>query len=203
MSLFRLTKTEQIATILKTNMTTFNEVANLYLQISEEVKQKYPCLQSWQITWNSRLKNAMGRASRSSKGIKKIELSTKIVALNLRTPDFLNKIKETILHEWAHALDWEQYKGWSHGATWKKCMMSFGVRPERCFDGNLWLTQPNKANYVIRNSSTGRVWRYLENKPDEKVLTSAHHWHRVQLMRPAREELELIHLESGTFKTIE
>jgi len=184
-------------------MTTFNEVARLYSALSEEIKQKHPCLQGWKITWNTRLKNAMGRAVRASDGTKKIELSTKIIALNLNTPDFLSKIKDTIVHEWAHALDWEQYKGWGHGPTWRKCMMSFGLIPERCFDSNLWLTHPNKAEYVIRNKSTGRVWKYLDKYPDANALTKAHHWHRFMLMRPAHEDLELIHLESGRSRILE
>lgn len=184
-------------------MTTFAEVAKLYLSLSEEIKQKYPCLQSWEVTWNTRLRNAMGRACRSSKGLKKIELSAKIVALNLSTPNFLDKIRQTIIHEWCHALDWELNKGWSHGPTWRRCMMSFGLVPERCFDSNLWLVHPNKAEYVIRNKSTGRVWRYLTEYPNSTSLTSAHHWHRVMLMRPFHEDLELIHLESGRSKILE
>lgn len=184
-------------------MTTFAEVAKLYVTLSEQVKQKHPCLQSWQITWNSRLKNAMGRASRGSKGTKKIELSTKIVSLNLTTPNFLDRIKETILHEWAHALDWELYQGWSHGQTWRKCMMSFGLVPERCFDGSMWITKPNKAKYVIRNQSTGKIFSYLDGYPDKEILTKAHHWHRFRLMRPVSEDLELINLDTNVSKIIE
>ena len=184
-------------------MTTFNEVANLYKTVSEQVKQKHSCLQSWEITFNSRIKNCMGRAVRGSDGTKKIELSTKIIALNLNTPNFLDKIKQTIIHEWSHALDWELYKGWGHGSSWRKCMMSFGLVPERCFDANLWLVQPNKTQYVIRNNTTGRVWKYLDKYPDANALTKAHHWHRFMLMRPAHEDLELIHLESGKSKILD
>jgi hypothetical protein len=178
-------------------MTTFAEVAKLYLQISEQVKQRHPCLQAWQVTWNPRLKNAMGRAVRSSKGVNKIELSSKIVSLNLSVPNFLDKIKDTIIHEWSHALDWELNKGWGHSSTWRKCMLSFGLVPKRCYDGQLYLHQPNGFEYAIRNRETGRIYGYLRKYPTNQILTQAHHWHRIQLMRPASEELELIHLSSS------
>lgn len=183
-------------------MSTFAQVSSLYHSLSEQIISKHECLKGWTFTFNSRLKNAMGRAVRRSNGEKVVELSTKLIALNLRNPNFLDKIKETIIHEWAHALDWELYKGWGHGATWKKCMMSFGLDPKRCYDGSLWIRQPNKMTHVIRNSSTGRIWGYLKNYPTQEVLTRAHHWHMIQLMRPVHEELELIHLDTNTSRVI-
>jgi hypothetical protein len=181
-------------------MTTFAQVAELYNQLSNEIKEKHPCLQKWEITWNHRLSNAMGRAVRGKKF--KIELSSKIVALNLTTPNFFEKIKQTIIHEWSHALDWEMHKGWGHGPTWRKCMMSFGLAPERCYDGKMFLNHPKSANYAIRNSSSGRIWGYLRAYPSSADLTKAHHWHRIQLMRPAREELELVNLNTGLLQKI-
>jgi predicted SprT family Zn-dependent metalloprotease len=178
-------------------MTTFAQIARLYVELSEQVKQKHPCLQAWDVTWNPRLNCAMGRAVRSPKGTKKIELSSKIVSLNLTVPNFLDRVKETILHEWAHALDWELYQNWGHGQTWRNCMMSFGLRPKRCYDSELFLYHPKTYNYAIRNRDTGRVFVYLRKYPVNEILTNAHHWHRIELMRPASEELELVHLSSG------
>jgi len=140
----------------------------------------------------------MGRAVRKNNNtIKYIELSTRIVALNLRTPDFLNKIKQTIIHEWCHALDWEHDQQWGHGPTWRNWMMRFNLVPERCFDSSLWLVPRRGADYVIRNNTTGRVFKYFGYKPKDKDLTDAEAWHRIRLMRPVHEDLELIHLHSG------
>jgi predicted SprT family Zn-dependent metalloprotease len=183
-------------------MITFAQIAKLYNELSEEVKQKHSCLQKWSFVWNHRLTNAMGRAVRSNKKGFKIELSSKLVALNLTTPNFLDRVKETIIHEWAHALDWEMHKGWGHGPTWRKCMMSFGYVPERCYDGKMFLSHPKGASHAIRNNATGRIWGYLRTYPSPAELTKAHHWHRVQLMRPAREELELVNLNTGSLQII-
>lgn len=183
-------------------MTTLAQVSQLFSNLSEQIKQKHPILQGWNIKLNTRLKSCMGRALRGTDGTKIVELSTKLICLNLRTPNFLDKIKETIIHEWSHALDWELHQGWGHGPTWRKCMMSFGLHPERCYDGSLWLRHPNNVQYAIRNSTTGRIWGYLTKYPTQEVLTRAHHWHMIQLMRPVHEDLELIHLDSNTSRPI-
>ena len=179
-------------------MTTINEVAKLYISLSQEIKAKYPSLSGWTFKWNTNLTNCMGRAVRKNNNtIKYIELSTRIVALNLRTPDFLNKIKQTIIHEWCHALDWEHDQQWGHGPTWRNWMMRFNLVPKWCFDSSLWLVPARGADYVIRNNTTGQVFKYFSYKPKDKDLTEAEAWHRIRLMRPIYEDLEMIHLHSG------
>jgi predicted SprT family Zn-dependent metalloprotease len=41
------------------------------------------------------------------------------------------ELKKTVFHEIAHILDHQLYGGWSHGATWKKVMISLGQSPDR------------------------------------------------------------------------
>jgi hypothetical protein len=89
------------------------EVNTLFKDISAQIKLQYPILEGWEIKWNKRLRTVMGRAWRSNNGkTKRIELSTHIIHINKNSPNFLQKAKETILHEWAHALDWEVDKCW-------------------------------------------------------------------------------------------
>ena len=92
------------------------QVNTLFEEISAKLKAEYPVLKGWDIKWNSRLRTVMGRAYRTNDGSKEIQLSTHLVHINKNSPNFLNRIKETILHEWAHALDWELSKGgtWAH-----------------------------------------------------------------------------------------
>lgn len=156
-------------------MTTFAEVSELYNQISEEIKKKYPCLRDWSFCWNARLTNTMGRAVRRASGSKYIEISTKIVKLNLNTPNFVNILKQAILHEWAHALDWENHKQWSHGPTWKAWMRTLGLPPERCFDSSIVLVKPNKAQYVIRHKVAG-IYSYYRQAPHSQDLFAAGLW---------------------------
>ena len=102
------------------------EVNTLFKDISAQIKLQYPILEGWEIKWNKRLRTVMGRATRSANGKKRIELSAHIIHINKNSPNFLQKAKETILHEWAHALDWEFNKKWGHGPTWKSWMRKLG-----------------------------------------------------------------------------
>lgn len=177
-------------------MTTFAQIAELYSRLSQGIKQKYPQLESWNYVWNSRLTNAMGRCVvRKSK--KFIELSTRIVSLNQNIPDFLQKIEETIIHEWAHALEYEERKVLSHSPVWRRWMMKLGKTPERCYDGKLWLMHPRGFSHAVRNTSTGRIFKYYKARPTSTELTQAHHWHMIQLMRPVHEDIELVNLETA------
>ena len=140
-------------------MTTFAEVSTLLEEISSDLKKRYPILKEWDVEWNSRLRTAMGRAVR--RGNRKfLEFSVHSVMINKNTPNFLDKIRQTILHEWAHALDWEADKGWGHGPTWKEWMVRLGIKPERLYDPKEILCTPKRANYAILNSDTGRVVFY-------------------------------------------
>jgi len=175
-------------------MTSFAEVAELYENLSLEIKQKHPCLKDWNVKWNNRLRNVMGRAVRKGDGRKYIELSTEIVRLNINAPNFLGKIRETILHEWAHALDWEKNKCWGHGPTWRLWMVFLGIRPERCFDGKLWLVKPNKCEYAIRHDN-GKIYNYYPKHPTETQIAGAKIW--ANGLRVPINQLSLINLQHG------
>jgi predicted SprT family Zn-dependent metalloprotease len=140
-------------------MTTFAEVSTLLEEISSDLKKRYPILKEWDVEWNSRLRTAMGRAVRRNNR-KFLEFSIHLVKINKNTPNFLEKIRQTILHEWAHALDWEANSGWGHGRTWKEWMIRLGIKPERCYNSREVLCTPKRAKYAILNSDTGRVVFY-------------------------------------------
>lgn len=175
-------------------MTTFAEVSALLSKLSEEVKQKHPILNSWSVKWNKRLRTVMGRAVRKASGEKYIELSHHLVLINKNTPDFITRIKETILHEWAHALDWEKDKGWGHGASWKKWMLALGVPPERCFDSGRWLCALNKVKFAIRNGRTGKVLVYSNEISPSLILTAMENNNK---QGGSIEDVEVIDLKTG------
>ncbi len=182
-------------------MATFAEIHNLYITLSEQVKKDYPQLANWSFRWNDRLTNSMGRCV-LKRGAKYIELSTRIVSLNIDIPDFLNKIRDTILHEWAHALEYEERKVLSHSPVWRKWMMKLGRPPERCYDGSLYTMIPRGATHVIRNSANGRIYKYYNGCPTDTTKDQALKWHHGQLMRPVHEDLQLVNLETGFRTTI-
>ena len=176
-------------------MTTFAQVAEKYNSLSEVIKRNHPQLAGWAFRWNTRLTNAMGRCV-VKRGMKYIELSTKIVSLNLNIPNFLDKIQETIVHEWAHALEYEERKVLSHSPVWRKWMLKLGKIPERCYDGSLWLMHPRGKTHAIRNNTTGRIFAYYPAHPTPAQIETAKKW-QARLLRPISEDLELITLETG------
>ena len=156
--------------------------------------RRNPVLEDWEFIWNDRLATTMGRMCISSDRKKKwIELSTKIVSLNTNTPNFLEKIRQTIIHEWCHALDYELYGKVGHGPTWKALMIYHGIPAERCFDSFEWLCKPNGKKYAIRHES-GKVIVYLMHNPCRLVVEAAK---RRALKRNLTTALELINLEDG------
>jgi len=64
---------------------------------------------------------------------KKIQLSKFIVEHNL---DKIDKIKDTILHEIAHAISKEMFNKRGHGRYWKYTAKCIGANPKRCYDGS-------------------------------------------------------------------
>jgi hypothetical protein len=179
-------------------MATFAEIHNLYISLSEQVKKDYPQLNDWSFRWNDRLTNAMGRCVVKLKLKQKyIELSTRIVSLNIELPHFLDKIRDTILHEWAHALEYEEKKVLSHSPTWKKWMLKLGRPPQRCYDGELYTMIPRGSTHVIRNSTTGRIYKYFNGEPTSIAKEQAFKWHHGQLLRPVHEDLQVVNLQTG------
>jgi predicted SprT family Zn-dependent metalloprotease len=182
-------------------MVSLAQIYNLYITVSEQVKKDYPQLNGWSFRWNDRLTNAMGRCVVKKKSNQKyIELSSRIVSLNVDIPDFLSKIRDTILHEWAHALEYEERGVLSHSPCWRKWMMKLGRPPERCYDGELFTMIPRGATHVIRNSATGRIFKYYNSAPTNASKESALKWHHQQLLRPIHEDLQIVNLETG-FRT--
>lgn len=141
----------------------------------------------------------MGRAVRKSDGRKYIELSTEIIRLNLNAPNFLQRIRETILHEWAHALDWEVSKNWGHGSTWRMWMIKLGLSPDRCFDPKMWLVRPNKCEYAIRHDN-GRIYNYYQKFPTETQIVAAKTW--ANALRVPINQLSVINLEAGWSRAV-
>lgn len=170
------------------------EVNTLFKDISAQIKLQYPILEGWEIKWNKRLRTVMGRALKTASGKKRIELSTHIIHINKNSPNFLQKAKETILHEWAHALDWEFNKGWGHGPTWKSWMRKLGIPVERCYDSSKWLCVPKNAKWAIRNVASGKIYVYARHiTPSLMIDTYA----KNQRDGGHLDDIVLINLETG------
>jgi predicted SprT family Zn-dependent metalloprotease len=79
----------------------------------------------WQQGWRFEFDNAVKRFGVCKYRSKTIGLSAKLVGLNEQ-----EQVKDTILHEIAHAI--AGYKA-GHGVEWKMVCIRIGAKPERCY----------------------------------------------------------------------
>lgn len=78
----------------------------------------------------------------------------KIIGLSLPLTELNSEeeVKDTILHEIAHAL---AGKGTGHGNKWKEMCLKIGAKPERCWDKNN-VKEP-EGKYIVSCSTCGYV----------------------------------------------
>ena len=105
-----------------------NKIEELILNIKLELEIEYPFLQKWKISFD----NAKRRA-----GICKI--SSKVISISRShiQNNEIEVIKDTILHEFAHAIAYELYKESGHGHQWKRVAKEIGAMPKACGSFNL------------------------------------------------------------------
>lgn len=89
--------------------------------------------------WNFEFDNARRRFGRCSYRNKKITLSKYLVGLNSE-----DKVRNTILHEIAHALT-DPYVG--HGREWVLKCIQLGIAPERCYNDEVETPEHNYEGY--------------------------------------------------------
>lgn len=91
----------------------------------------------WTFRWNKRMVRAVGKCRlRSKKHQKTIELSHKwFVDIGVDGEEITWELMEdTILHEVAHGLDYEDRGTSDHGPRWKNWALQVGADPERTCD---------------------------------------------------------------------
>jgi predicted SprT family Zn-dependent metalloprotease len=77
--------------------------------------------------WRVELDRAKRRAGVCRFSKKTLGFSEHFILLNEH-----EEIEDTILHEIAHALEWERHQGKGHSSRWKAICREIGARPERC-----------------------------------------------------------------------
>lgn len=161
---------------MKTTWKKLELTANLINQVnisSSKIKKRFPILSSWEVRWNNRLKTALGRCvvkKENNREIKYVEFSTKILALNSNSRTFCKHLQQNILHEWAHALDYERNNNLGHQKSWKSIMVELQAKPETFYDSEAITFVNPKAKYVIRNTCTGTVFAYYDGMPSTQQM---------------------------------
>lgn len=102
--------------------------------------------------WSFRFDNAKRRFGCCHTQEKMITMSSSLTFLN-----GIEKIKDTLLHEIAHALVREKYgnRVRSHGWEWYRLARSIGCKAERCYDGDK--VETPQHNYEATCPKCGKV----------------------------------------------
>ncbi len=99
----------------------FKEVSRLIVKIQAELTLQYPFLESWEISFDSAKKRA---------GICKINTKEISFSINHIENNDIETIKDTILHEFAHAIAYHLYSDSGHGKHWKLVARQIGAIPK-------------------------------------------------------------------------
>ncbi len=109
--------------------------------------------------WEAKLDDATTRFGVCRMGKLEISISRPLVHLN---PE--DEVRDTILHEIAHALAWEHYReNCGHDERWKKICRRIGARPERCYDDEV--IQPDLP-WALCHRDTGEIFSTRARKPE-------------------------------------
>lgn len=115
-------------------------------------------LRAWAFGWDRAVKRlGCCRVSR-----REITLSRYFAEVHLDEQP--GQILDTILHEIAHALAWEQARHAGHGALWKAWCLALGATP-RATSSRCREFAPNPPRYRLQHCETGEVFREYARRP--------------------------------------
>ncbi len=111
--------------------------------------------------WIGKFDNAKRRfgVCRYGSKHKEISISQPLTILN---PE--SEVRDTILHEIAHALAWEEFgENCGHDERWKAICRRIGARPERCYDDEEVISPD--APWVVCHRETGEIFSSYQRRP--------------------------------------
>lgn len=109
--------------------------------------------QPWKFAWSNKMTRAFGYCYSHLT----IKLSRHYFELNRKFPSI---IQDIILHEIAHAMQYEEMGYMSHDKHWKNYCLKIGAQPKVTFT-NFDLTAPCQK-FALRDSFTGKVIDYIQ-----------------------------------------
>ncbi|MFG6362370.1 MAG: SprT-like domain-containing protein [Akkermansia muciniphila] len=113
-------------------------------------------LADWQFGWD-RAKRRLGVCRLLEKSI---TISIHFVRANLETP---HEIRDTILHEIAHALAWIRHGERTHGPRWKQICREIGAVP--CASAKPDAIRVTTYKYLLRLKTTGEIVGKYHRRP--------------------------------------
>ena len=115
-------------------------------------------LHAWDFGWDRAIKR-LGCCHITAR---RITLSAHFVRAHLT--DHTDIIRDTVLHEIAHAIVWERHRKLGHGAEWKHYCRLLGATPRATTSRSLDFSQ-RPPTYILRLRTTGETIRTYHRKP--------------------------------------
>lgn len=126
------------------------------IEIYARLKMDEYSLNDWQFGWD----HARRRLGVCRLQKKTITLSTHFVRANLEAP---HEIRDTILHEIAHALAWTLHGDRSHGQQWKAICREIGAVPRAA--ARQEAIRVTAYKYALRLKTTGEIIAKYHRRP--------------------------------------
>lgn len=134
------------------------------MEPSKAKKLAIELMQEWDLTpkWSFEFDNAKRRFGCCKISKKKITLSKHLTKRNE-----INAVKDTILHEIAHALDYKDRGTSDHSKHWKQWARKVGANPTRCYDSQVVNTvEPPYYDWCPNcGHKRNRYKRHKSNRP--------------------------------------
>lgn len=103
-----------------------------------KTQAKYPELLTWKLDLGYG-KSRLGVCTPKKKTIR--------ISKYLIIHESQEQINDTLLHEIAHALEWERHKTHGHGRRWQLIAIEVGAKPNRCASTEVIATLETKYTY--------------------------------------------------------
>ena len=126
------------------------------IEIYARLKMDELGLPDWKFGWD-RARRRLGVCRLLEKSI---SLSVHFVRANLEAP---HEIRDTILHEIAHALAWTRHGERTHGPRWKQICREIGAVP--CAAAKPDAIRVTTYKYLLRLKTTGEVVGKYHRRP--------------------------------------
>lgn len=149
-------------------MRTVQEMNALWKKVLDEVRQKFPIYykmlqeKGWKASVEERKGRNLGRCYHFQK-----KVTVNITNLGAATFD---SIRDTMLHEIAHAIDFEKRGTSDHSRHWKAIAQEIGANPSATSKGKVL---GRKYKYVCVYKDTNEKWHFVrgyDRKPNREPI---------------------------------
>ncbi|YCM42435.1 SprT family zinc-dependent metalloprotease [Verrucomicrobiaceae bacterium 227] len=134
------------------------DIESAFLMLQDEMKSHGLVARGWV----AKLDDARKRFGVCRMGPREISLSRPLIFLNSE-----EEVRDTVLHEIAHALAWIRYReNCGHDERWKAICVEIGARPERCFDEEVISPE---LPWALCHGESGEVFSTYSRKPSRNA----------------------------------